>query len=84
MDDITDDTLMQLFLRFINEFEADAVKKCLDGDESNIDEIIIPMLSRFNCMTRPKPGNFHDIILNTARYALVHQPYFTLQKIRGE
>ena len=81
-DAVSDDMLIESFLEFVADFEADAVKKCLDGDQSVINDTIVPMLSRFNSRTRPTCQNIRHIILNTAKYALVHQPYFVLQEMR--
>ena len=79
---VTDDMLLQSFLKYIDKFESDTLKRCLDGDESNINEVVVPMLSRFNCVTRPTINNFRELILKVARHALVNQPYFVLCEIK--
>ena len=79
---VTDDVLLQSFLNFIHKFESDALKGCLDGEESNINQIVIPMLSRFGCATKPTTNNIRELILKTAKHALVNQPYFVLCEVK--
>ena len=69
---------------FLDKFESDTLKCCLDGDESNVNEVVVPMLSRFNCVTRPMINKFRELILKVARHALVNQSYFVLCEIKRE
>ena len=73
---VTDDVLLQSFLNFIHKFESDALKGCLDGEES------IPMLSRFGCVTKPTTNSIRELILKLPSTCWLNQPYFVLCEVK--
>ncbi len=81
--DLVHDLLYQSFLGYIDATESEAVTKYLANSQENLlQEVIIPMLSRFNCCTNPSPLNFKEVIIKTARCALICLPFFAIAEMK--
>lgn len=82
-----DDILLQSFLNYIDPRERVAVEACISANDISdtsavLENVIIPMLARFNCDVIPKKENIREVVLHTAEYALVCQPYYAIVQIR--
>ncbi len=67
------DLLYESFLGYIDATESESVRKYLAMSQDSaylLQEVIIPMLSRFNCCTNPSLSNCKQFIINTAHCAL--------------
>ena len=80
------DVLFQSFYNFIDDFEAQAIQRCLAGDEDStsvLESIVVPMLSPFDLHTCPTTlGNLKEVTLQVARYVLLHKPYYALLEMK--
>ncbi len=79
-----DDILLQSFLNYIDPRERVAVEACISANDTSavLENVIIPMLARFNCDVIPKKENIGEVLLHTAEYALVCQHYYAIVQIR--
>ncbi len=79
------DLLYESFLGYIDATESEAVRKYLATSQDNaylLKEVIIPMLSQFNCCTNPSPSNCKQVIINTAHCALLCLPFFAISEMK--
>ena len=75
--------LLLSFSKYIESTESSAVTNYLSQENvSLLQEVIVPMLSRFNCSTNPNPANFKQIVTKAAHFALVCQPYYASAEMK--
>ena len=78
--------LMESFLNYVDEGEAVAITKCLnnapDLPRENIEHVIVPLLSRFNCTSIVSQDNVVKLLKEAALYALFCLPFYALTEIR--
>lgn len=80
---VCEDELVSAFYEFIDEFEAKAARKCIEGEaEGELETVVIPMLSRFQIFSKPTSVNLADLIVKAARYAFITKPFYALTQIR--
>ena len=82
---VSDDVLLQSFYNFIDDFESQAIQHCLTGDEGStsvLENVVIPMLSRFDLHTCPTLANLRVVTLQVARYTFISKPYYALLEMK--
>lgn len=83
---VESEIIMESFLDYIDEPEAEAVKKCLQSASGDpvpeFEAIVIPMLARFNYHQIPLISNLNDALLKVASYTLICQPYFAMLEMQ--
>ena len=81
---VSDEMLLSSFFNYIDSTESNALKSILSGNCSShvLNEVIIPMLSRFNTTLIPTITNVKSLIESVARFTLISQPYYALMEMR--
>lgn len=82
---VSNDMLIQSIMNYIDTAECQAVKSCLSGasySDTIVQDVIVPMLSSFNCRTLPNQGNFKELITQVAHYTLISQPHYAPVEMR--
>ena len=79
---VSDDMLLSSFFNYIDSTKSNALKSILSGNCSShvLNEVIIPMLYRFNTTLIPTITNIKSLI-ESARFILVSQPYYALMEM---
>ena len=82
---VSDDTLLHSFFNFLDLNEAKALQTCLSEKRILEEEQdnIISLFARFNSTAVPTSTNLEQLTKNVAKYALLCQPYFALDKMRS-
>ena len=79
---ITDDMILSSFLNYIDGFEVDSTCRLIGGNQREGDnDIIVNMLSRFKCITRPTPENVRGLLIECGRSELICKPAHALNSI---
>ncbi len=74
--------LISSFVHYIDEFERSTVQSFQEGKASPADvEVVLAMLSRFNCFTLPTTDNIERVLLSYARSELLCKPVHALMHI---
>jgi hypothetical protein len=78
--------LTSSFLRYVDEFEQDALKSIMNGDcdadiDEDVHENVIAVLSRCQSTQLPTRKNIHQVVYNVAMSELVCRPTHALQAI---
>lgn len=77
--------LLSSFFNYIDSTESnDALKSILSGNCSShiLNEVIIPMLFRFNTTLIPIITNVKSLIESVVWFTLISQPYYALTEMR--
>ena len=85
--EIDDDLLMNDFCLYIDPFERDSIMKCLSGKEDEdtdrmMNDVIIPMVSRFNCHQSPTLRTLKESMITVAHYTFLCQPHYALAEMK--
>ena len=80
---VTDSELVSSFYEFIDPFEANALRQCMrNEDERLLQEVIIPLFSRFCVFSIPSPNILPQMVLDAARYCFLAKPYYALSEMQ--
>ena len=81
---VSQELLLASFLEYIDASEAEAVQVCLNSRiaTQEFDNVVVPMLSRFNCRQVPSVEKLKDALLKVASYTLLSQPFYASCEIR--
>ena len=84
VDQVSEEALTHSYFNFVDPTEATALKSCLSDDSfpEDMQDIVIGMLSRFNCTTIPSKSNFTALVNSVAQFTLFCQPHFALFQMR--
>ena len=80
--DVPDDVLLGSFFNYL---DPKALQACLSNNRllEQENNTIICLFTRFNSMSIPTSANLEQLTKNVAKYVLLSQPYFALNKIRS-
>lgn len=81
---VSSELLLASFMEYIDTSEAEAVQVCLNSTNTTqeFDNVVVPMLSRFNCRQVPSVEKLKDTLLKVASYTLLSQPFYATSEIR--
>ncbi len=85
---VSSENLLTSLLHYIDGFESQALEECLSlpSDqplpERVLNDVIIPMFSRFKCQTIPNRANVREHAIKIATFTMMCQPSYAMAEIR--
>lgn len=82
--EMSNDVLLQSFLNFVDTHEARALNLCLSAKRllEEEKEDVIALFSRLHSTTIPTSENLEQLIYTVAKFTLIIQPFFVLERMR--
>lgn len=80
-DSVTNEELIAGFHGFVDDFESQALHDVRTNPDA-MQNVIVPMLSRFQVYAVPTVETLPTLVLNAARFVFVHRSYYALIQIR--
>lgn len=78
-----DNMLVQNFLKYISESEAESLRNALENFDDVDNNDIIEILSGFDCKWLPKKDNIKQLLIDIAHKELVQKPSFVAKCFHG-